>query len=358
MKILIIDNLFHSNNFGKIANGAQKFARNQMNLLSDIAETFYITAQGSDRQYQNQFILDSVFDLELSRKNKVVQTKKIAKDISEIIHLVNPDVVLDNSCKHMSGIWINYPTGIVFEHYHRPSMPLGTGITSVFDKKKVYWCGVSKFQAKKFNNYFHDTICIHYVGDEIPSEIKPFKDYGIFIGRWDKGKAPHVFLKNYLKSNPKYLVKCFLNFGGVKIDDKELNYLQQYPIFEFHFDASREEILSTLSEAKFGLGMGNESTGIVSLEYATHGVPYIVPGRTFVAENEHLPEEAIYLCDRALSVGIPEQISQAVQKCEEWTHQQRKDLSSKIITTFNKQHFIDEHIRIIENARGKINGQN
>ena len=353
MKILVIDNLYQPSKAGVIANGAQKFTRNQMTLLSEVAETFYITAKGSDKQFKNQFILDGWFDLSLETKaEKVKQTKAVAEEIAKIIKQVQPDVVLDSSCKHMSSIWQDYPTGIIFEHYHKSSAPLGPDTPEKFEKKNAYWVGVSKWQAKHFNNYFHDTISIHYI-DEIPSEIKPAKDYGIFVGRWDGGKAPHVALKNYLKSGVGYPVKCFIKFGGQEIPAKELENLQKDPLLTFHIDAPRQEILDAMSEARFGLGMGNESTGIVCLEYATFGVPYIVPGNKVVAEMEHIPHEALYLCDRSSLYTMTEQYAKHVSDACCWSFEDRKELSAKVLDTYNKKHFIDEHMRIIKQAQEK-----
>jgi hypothetical protein len=353
MKILVIDNLYQPNKAGVLANGAQKFTRNQMNLLSEVATTFYVTAKGSDKQYENQFILDNFFDLSLETKaDKVKQTKKVAEEIVKIIKQVKPDVVLDSSCKHMSSIWQDYPTGIIFEHYHKSSAPLGPDTPEKFSKKQAYWVGVSKWQAKHFNNYFHDTISIHYI-DEVPDTIKFPEDYGIFVGRWDGGKAPHVALKNYLKSNVGYPVKCFIKFGGQEIPAKELENLQKSHLLEFHIDAPRQEILDAMSKARFGLGMGNESTGIVCLEYATFGVPYIVPGNKVVAEMEHIPHEALYLCDRSMLTPITDQYRNHVNDACSWSYEERKALSAKVIDTYNKEHFINEHLRIIKAAQEK-----
>ena len=252
----------------------------------------------------------------------------------------------------MSSIWEEYPTGIIFEHYHKSSAPLGPDTPEKFEKKKAYWVGVSKWQAKHFNNYFHDTISIHYI-DEAPKVIKPAKDYGIFVGRWDGGKSPHVALKNYLKSGSPYPIKCFIKFGGQEIPAKELENLKKSPLLEFHIDAPRQQILDSMAEAKFGLGMGNESTGIVCLEYAMFGVPYIVPGNKIIAEMEHIPIEAIYLADRSLDIPIPEQIYKHVTDTSSWSFDQRKQLSEKVIAKYNQKHFVNEHLRIIENAKLK-----
>ena len=85
MKILIIDNLYQPSKAGVIANGAQKFTRNQMTLLSEVADCYYVTAKGSDKQFQNQFILDNWFDLSLAEKSdKIKQTKKVSEEISKI----------------------------------------------------------------------------------------------------------------------------------------------------------------------------------------------------------------------------------------------------------------------------------
>lgn len=352
MKILVIDNLFQPSKAGVIANGAQKFTRNQVNLLGTVADVYYVTAAGSDMQFSKQFILKEFFDLSLDKPSKIAQTKRIQQEISTILKQVKPDVVLDSSCKHLSTIWSEYSTGIIFEHYHKASMPLAPEIVDKFEKKKAYWVGVSKWQAKSFNNYFHNTISIHYI-DEVPSQIKPAGEYGIFVGRWDAGKAPHVALKNYLKSGSSYPIKCFIKFGGQEIPAKELENLQKEPLLTFYIDAPRQQILDAMAEARFGLGMGNESTGIVCLEYATFGVPYIVPGNKQVAEMEHIPHEALYLADRSKLEPMPEQIAKHVADACSWSFADREALSKKVLDTYNTQHFIDEHMRIIKAAQAK-----
>ena len=351
MKILIIDNLFQPNLKGKLANGAQKFTRNQVSLLSALGETFYITAKGSERQYDNQIILNSFFDLSIeNRSDKIAQTRLVISEVLMQIKIINPDVILDSSCKHLSSIWENYPIGIIFEHYHKPSMILSSDMTKRFSNKNVFWCGVSVWQNKKFNNYFNDTINIHYI-DILPEEIKPSEEYGIFIGRWDGGKNPHVMLKNYIKSNPKFKLKCFIKMGGSVIPEKELEFLRKSEFLEFYIDMPREIILDSISKAKFGIGMGNESTGIVSLEYATYGVPYIVTGTKSVAESEHLPEFALHLCDRNLETSIPDQISEHVKSCLAWDLDKRKLLSKTVIDKYTADHFIGEHLRIINKSK-------
>lgn len=350
-KILVIDNLFDPNIKGKIANGAQKFTRNQFALLNKLGETFYITAAGSDPQFANQFILKERFDVNIpEKKDKILQTKRIGQEIVDIINKVKPDVVLDSSCKHMSGIWANYPAGVIFEHYHSPSMPLNDQVKEKFTKKGVLWCGVSRWQNQKnFRGLFDDTINIHYI-DEKPEDVLPAEEYGIFVGRWDGGKSPHVALKNYLKSGCKYPVKCFIKFGGQEIPQKELDNLMKSELLEFHIDAPRHQILDAMSKAAFGLGMGNESTGIVCLEYATHGVPYIVTGRGEVAEAEHLPVEALFLNDRNSDIPIPEQIATNVDLCVRQGYDYRKQLSQYVIERYNADHFRGEHLIVIERA--------
>jgi hypothetical protein len=354
VKVLIIDNLFQPNLKNKLANGAQKFTRNQKNLLSKEYDTYYITAAGSDLQYKNQFILENFFDISLPRNEKIDQTKRTSQEIIKIINQVQPDIVLDSSCKHLVTCWNHYPVGIVFEHYHKSSMILDKTVTDKFNKKSIFWCGVSKHQAKAFNNYFHDTICIHYI-DELPDEIKPAKPYGVFVGRWDAGKYPHVALKNYLKSGCNYPIECFIKYGGTEIANDQFNKLVNSGLMNFHIDAPRETILNGISEASFGLGMGNESTGIVSLEYATRGIPYIVPGNKSVAEAEHLPPEALFLCDRSIEESMPSQIKKHVDYCISLPYDYRVHLSKTVINTYNASRFIDDHKRIIKQASEKFN---
>lgn len=352
-RILIIDNLYSANRKGNIANGAQKFARNQFHLLSEEFDTYFVTAAGSDPQWSNQYILKEFFDLTLTTREKVDQTKRIGEEIRQIVTKGDFDFVLDNSCKHMSSVWDAYPIGIIFEHYHAPSMPLNNKVREKFDRKQVSWVGVSKWQAeKRFRNMFDDTICIHYI-NERPDEVKPAQDYGVFCGRWDGGKYPHVALKNYLKSGVNMPLKCFIKFGGLPIPEKELDTLMKSDLLEFHIDAPREQILEAMSGAAFGLGMGNESTGIVSLEYASFGVPYIVPGAGKVPESEHMPEGSLFLADRNLDLRMPDQVRLHVNEALTWTFDQRKKLSETVLEKYDRDHFIQRHIALLVRAAAR-----
>ena len=84
MKILIIDCLFVPSLKGKIAGGVQIFTRNQMELLDSLGETYYITAAGSDKIYENQFILNNIFSsIDSTRQEKIKVTRGANKDSSE-----------------------------------------------------------------------------------------------------------------------------------------------------------------------------------------------------------------------------------------------------------------------------------
>jgi len=354
-KILIIDNLFAPNKKGSISNGAQKFAINQFHLLNREYDTYIVTAAGSDHQWANQFVLNEFFDLSLDRPDKVAQTKRISQEIDKIVKQVQPDYVLDSSCKHMSTIWDKYPVGVIFEHYHKSSAPLSEDGNEKFNKKGVTWCGVSQWQNKEFRNLFDAVLNIHYI-NEPPKEVKPAEKYGIFVSRWDGGKSPHVMLKNYLRSGANIPVKCYIKMGGTEIPQKELNNLMASDLLEFHIDAPRQEILDAMASAAFGMGSGHESTGIVCLEYVSHGVPYIVAGNKVVAEMEHLPADSIYLADRSLDESIPEQIKKHIDKCLEWDYNSRKQLSERVCVMYNADNFIDRHKDLLKKAEAKKNG--
>ena len=351
MKIVVIDNLYAPNKRGSIANGAQKYTRSQVDALSHSHEVVYLTALGSDIQYDNQIVLKEFFDLSLPDKTtKRAQTKRISQEIAEIVRKENPDIVLDSSCKHMSSIWLTYPAGsVIFEHYHRSSSPLSPDSRLSFEKKEVYWCGVSNVQAKNFNHYFHDTVNIHII-ENAPTTIKEPEDYGVFVGRWDGGKSPHVTLKNYLKSGVNKPLHCFIKFGGKEINPKELENLRKSEYLTFHIDAPREEIFESMSRAKFGLGMGNESTGIVCLEYAMFGVPYIVPGNKVVAESEHLPPEGLFLCDRSLDTPVYEQMKAHIETVCDWSMDQRKEYAKTVKNKYTVSNFYENQMRIIRQS--------
>ena len=344
MKILIIDCLFVPSLKGKIAGGVQIFTRNQMELLDSLGETYYITAAGSNKIYENQFILNNIFSsINSTRQEKIKVTKAVNEEILSIIRKINPDLVLDSSCKHITSVWPSYKNGIVFEHYHCPSFPLAKEIKNRFTNSGIHWIGVSKWQKQRFNNLFDDTINIHYIKDR-PKEIKQSEEYGVFIGRWDPNKSPHIIFNNYLKSGIKHPIECFIKGN---LEEKNLKILMKNPQLKFHIDAPREQIFNVVSKAMFGLGMGKESTGISCLEYVTHGVPYIVSGSKITAEQEHLPANSIYFCDRSLEKTIPEQIYDAVTDIETWNLENRIAISEYVCNKYNKEHFVNEHKRVI-----------
>lgn len=351
MRVLILDHLHLPSLVGKVANGVQKFTKNQVSLLSDIAECFYVTGSGSDVQFENQIVLETPNGRIQSSAEYEHRSTLLRRELSSIVSALRPDVVLDSSGRRLITPSENCGAVVVFEHYHTPSRRF---LASDYDSfhQQAYWVGVSRWQREQFGNLFDDTICIHFV-DECPSEVKPAKEYGIFVGSWDGGKYPHIALRYYLGSGLGVPVKCFIRFGGKSIPPRELDFLSNSPLFEFHFDAPRSDIFQSMAEAAFGLGMGNESTGIVSLEYASFGVPYIVPGNKKVAELEHLPDWAVHICDKSSDVPMEEQYRRNVNSAMQWSLSDRKRLSDSVISKFNRKHFIDEHMRIILGAQEK-----
>jgi glycosyltransferase involved in cell wall biosynthesis len=355
MRILVIDNLFVPSKAGVIGNGAQKFTRNQVSLLSRENEVHYITAAGSDIQFPHQHVLKEHFDLSLSTKvERAAQTRRIGIEIETLCKRIKPDAVLDSAGRHMSSIWGHYTNGVIFEHYYKSSSPLGDEVLEKFTKKRVLWCGVSKWQQAQFRNFLQETINIHYI-DNPPTEIKPAGDYGIFVSRWDAGKNPHVALKNYVKSGTTVPLKCFIKHEGEGINPKELENLKKEPLLSFHIDAPRSEILDAMAEAAFCFGAGNESTGIVSLECATYGVPYIVTARdpSHLAESEHMPDKYMRVNDRSSPVSVPEQIKNNIDFFMELGYNSRIELSKAVCERFTAEHFINEHYRVIDAVKNK-----
>ena len=68
---------------------------------------------------------------------------------------------------------------------------------------------------------------------------------------------------------------------------------------------------------------------------------------------EHIPHEALYLCDRSSLYTMTEQYAKHVSDACCWSFEDRKELSAKVLDTYNKKHFIDEHMRIIKQAQEK-----
>lgn len=351
-KVLIIDNVFAPSKKDRIINGVQKFTKAQREVLSEYYDVHYITMRGSDLQYPNQYILRHVQDVNLDNNRKRAITKAIADEIKMLIHVIEPDIVLDNSCKHFTTNFPFYKTGIVFEHYHKPSMPLTDAVKQRFVKNKIFWCGVSNWQNKQFRNFFDGVTSVHMLEEE--QFVTQSDGYGMFVGRWDRGKKPHVMLNRYsrmIDDIPLHVFTTFKNCYLTEDDLKIVNILKKNKKFIFHVDAPRSELESYMQRASFILGSGNESTGIVSMEGASFGVPYIVPGSNSVAEQEHMHPEAIYLLDRTSGDSMNEQLLAAVHCFANYSLEHRKQIAKDAYLRYNKSQFLLKQLRLIKKAK-------
>jgi len=350
-KILIIDNVFAPSLKDRILNGVQKFSKAQREVLSDDYEVHYITMKGSDSQFPNQHTLSVIQSVTIDKKEKLKITKQLAKEISDIIDEVKPDYVLDNSCKHFTTLYDKYKVGIVFEHYHKSSAPLNPDTKLKFSKNKIYWCGVSDWQNKQFRNYFNGTTSVQYMDSE--QTAIPSKDYGIFIGRWDRGKTPHIIMQEFSKhvTDVKLHIFTTIDYGFVNDTDMEIiEQLKKNPNIIFHIDAPREETMEYLKGAIFVLGGGKESTGIVSSEGAGYGVPYIVRGNKKVAEQEHMNEFSMTLLDISKK-EIPKQLKEAIQKYKNYTIKDRQKVATEAYLRYNRNIFKQKQLELLEKAK-------
>lgn len=353
-KILLIDNVFAPSKKDKILNGVQKFGKAQREVLSEYYDVYYVTMKGSDLQFPNQIILDLIHDVNLPVKEKRILTKNISNEIVKLIQKINPDIIIDNSCKHLTGIYKHYKNAVVFDHYHRPSMPLTSEIKSRFDRHKVYWCGVSKWQHERFNCFFDGITSVHLVEKE--EEVAEAKPYAVFVGRWDSGKKPQVMMRMHGRNAPDITLHVFTTLKHCLIEDEDqkiIDNLKKFKNIKFHFDAPRETILKYMREATYILGSGNESTGIVSMEGATFGIPYIVLGSDFVAEQEHMHPFSMALLDRNLDVPVKEQFIAAVDRFKKYTLEDRKRIAKYAFIKYNRTQFLVKQLRLINDVKAK-----
>lgn len=350
-KILIIDNVFAPSKKDRILNGVQKFSKAQRKVLSDFYEVHYVTSKGSDLQFENQYILQNIQDVNLDNDRKRKITKFITNELSNILDEVEPTIVLDNSCKHLSSIFPKYRTGIVFDHYHSPSMPLANGIKDKFINNKVFWCGVSEWQKKRWNNIFDGVASVHMLEQE--ETPVPSGGFGVFVGRWDSGKKPHVMISRYARYVKDYPLHVFTNFKNCYLEDadrKVVNDLMDCDNLIFHVNVPRDEMLAYMRRASFLLGSGNESTGIVSLEGASFGVPYIVPGTEAVAEQEHMNPIAIALLDRSKG-EMSQQLVDAVERFKSHTLEHRNFIAKDAYVRYNRKQFLNRQLLLIKQAK-------
>ena len=352
--ILLIDNVFAPSKKDRILNGVQKFSKAQREVLSEYYDIYYVTMKGSDLQYKNQIILDQIHDVNLPVKEKRILTKTIAKEIARLIDIIKPSIILDNSCKHFTSIYKHYKNGVVFDHYYRPSMPLTQEVRNRFIKNKVYWCGVSNWQNEQFGFMFDGVSSVHLVEKE--EQVAEAKPYGMFVGRWDSGKKPHIMLNMHAKNVPDVTLHIFTTLKHCYIKDQDLKHiedLKKHKNIQFHFDAPREEILNYMREAQFILGSGKESTGIVSMEGASFGVPYIVLGSNAVAEQEHMHPFSMTLIDRKDTALVKEQYKQAIQKYKTYTLEDRKRIAKYAFVKYNRTQFLIRQLRLINDVKAK-----
>lgn len=350
--ILIIDNVFAPSKKDRIINGVQKFSKAQREVLSDLFEVHYVTMKGSDIQYPNQYVLKNIQNVNASNNDKRTITKKICNEIINIINDIEPEYVLDNSCKHMSSLFKHYKRGVVFEHYYRPSMPLSEKTKNKFDKRKVFWCGVSQWQNAQFRNYFDGVTSVHLISKE--EKVVESDNYGIFIGRWDGGKRPHVMIKRYLR-NINFPIHIFTTTKNCVLTDDDKTHLrdiEKNKLVTMHYDAPREVLEHALQRATFVLGSGNESTGIVSLEGASYGVPYIVAGRNSVAEQEHMAPFAIQLLDRSKK-EISNQLVTAVELFKQYKLEHRQKIAKDAYVRYNRSMFLQRQLELLAKAKRK-----
>jgi glycosyltransferase involved in cell wall biosynthesis len=353
-KILIIDSVYAPCKKNLILNGVQKFSRAQREVLSEHYDVYYLTMKGSDIVYPNQIVLSEIHNVNLSKQDKVKLTKKIAKEIAQILNQVNPDIVLDNSCKHLSSIYSLYKRGVVFEHYHKSSTPLTPKVKEKFEKRKVYWCGVSNWQNGQFRNYFDGVTSVHLV--EKQEEVQEAKPYAIFVGRWDRGKKPHVAMNLFAKNEKDLDLHVFttLNYSYNNKKDLEIiEKLKKHNNIHFHFDAPREEILKYMQNATFILGGGNESTGIVSIEGATYGVPYMVIGTNSVAEQEHMHPFSLFLLNRNSLHTLADQYKAAADRFKNYSLEDRKRIAEYTFINYNKDKFLLNQLKLLNDAKQK-----
>lgn len=350
-KVLIIDSVFAPSKKDRIMNGVQKFTKAQRDVLSDFYEVHYVTSKGSDVQYSNQYVLSDIQNVNLSDNEKRNITKSIKKDLSDILDKVSPDIVLDSSCKHFSSLFPKYKTGIVFDHYHSPSMPLSAAIKDKFTKNKIFWCGVSKWQHIRWNSIFDGITSVHMLEKE-EKVIQP-ENFGVFVGRWDIGKLPHVAISRYARYVKDYPLHIFTSFKNCLLRQKDreiVHRLLDCDNLIFHVNAPRNDIINYMKRARFILGGGNESTGIVSLEGASFGVPYIVTGTNSVAEQEHMHPDAMVLLNRSNN-NVADQLIQAVNKFKNYDMEQRKFIAKDIYSRYNRMSFQTRQLRLIKQAK-------
>jgi glycosyltransferase involved in cell wall biosynthesis len=354
-KILIIDNVFAPSFKDRIVNGVQKFSKAQRDVLSDDYEVHYITAKGSDLQFPNQYILQNIQSVTADKKAKIKITKFLKIEISNIIDRIEPDYVLDNSCKHMTTLYPNYKVGVIFEHYHKSSKPISVASKAPFDDNGIYWCGVSRWQNKQFRNLFDGITSVHLV--ETAAAVA-HDNYGIFIGRWDRGKTPHIIMKIFSEKIKDCKLHIFttLNYGyATDADKKIIDELSANPNIIFHIDAPRSDTMEYLKHATFVLGGGKESTGIVSMEGASYGVPYIVRGSGEVAEQEHMHPDAMTLLDLK-NKNVDDQLILAIEKYKSLTLEDRLKIAKDVYVRYNRDMFKARQIDLLQRAKKKKYG--
>lgn len=386
MKILVLGTLFNGIYRDRIESGAVKVIQNQMHYLSQKHEMHLVCLKNSDKLYANQHFLEFNYEKDLPRQQKASLTRKISKQLVEIVDQVKPNIIFNNTCKHLNGAikHFNRPS-ILFEHASH-FVPFGFENTEAklrkidfFEANQVYWTGVSLFQQSNFflskereeiedlkdkkRFKFHDIICVHVKDtnqEMIPREFD--KKFGVLISRMDPVKSPERILKIYQKTGLQYPIEFFTHFDSTRDSgtDAANSYREKYAqnsLVSLNVSADRSHLLTRLSQASFCLGTFGEASPVVSIEAGLCGVPYIIHSHAENSGESELIDPKYYFQVVKTKGDMPGQQRKLIEQSLELNTSDRLDMSSHFHEKFSPQNFIARHEKIIHRCMEKYQGE-
>jgi hypothetical protein len=89
------------------------------------------------------------------------------------------------------------------------------------------------------------------------------------------------------------------------------------------------------------------------MEGATFGVPYIVLGSDYVAEQEHMHPFSMALLDRNTNIPTSEQYKVAIERFQKYTMEDRKKIAKYAFVRYNRKQFLINQLRLINDVKAK-----
>ncbi len=378
LKIAVFDGMAQAQRKNSFVGGMEVVSRSQARYLSDSGhEVVYVVTQDSDKNlmwegfpvvYTNQPAKDPLRRQGISTLN---YNKNFFNDVLRILDKIQPDVAIFQRIYPFGakGRVESLPCPSMFFEHSLPEY-LGQNMIKfpevadrIHDNGHILVC-VSEYARNRYNEkvkreIIYDSCSIQVVKDN-PTEIFPHENYGLVISRWCPLKNPSKAFEMFADKDNGLGLKVFTS----QLDTK-LEYGDKFPKYasmnfpgsvDISLDTEHNVIMENAKKATFHITTClHESSGIVSLEAATYGVPNIA----FCSKGSHATENHIMKGHNFL-VNISEYKGVKKQKDRFWdivrnidySLEKRKELAEYTQREFSPERFAQRH----EVLLGKISG--